>query len=206
MALDMQALRTFLIAAPRPAKILVTGVNGEQQEVLPPPKGISGVHGVTWASIARSIETIDPAIIELFDADNKLIRAQRFDVKTNGAETEMPAILARDAESARVALFAQHIANAYRFSVETAFTKLVEMFERSEARQERVETRLERVEGAYRRTMQERIDEAFDEADEVAKQAAAQQADPGAAILQSFMGGAAQGAAQRSTPNGKTGQ
>lgn len=194
---DINALRSFLVASPRPAKILVTSGDGEQQEVLPP----KGIGGVTWAGVARSIDTLDPSKVECFDAEDKLIRAQNFDAQTKDGP-ELPAVLARDAESARVALFAQHIAAAYKFSVETAFTKMVEMFERSDARQERLEARLERVEGAYRRTMQERIDEAFDEADAVAKEAEEQKADPAAAIMQSFMGGAAQGAAQK-TPNGK---
>jgi hypothetical protein len=198
---DVNALRSFLVASPRPAKILVTSGDGEQQEVLPP----KGVGGVTWAGVARTIETLDPASVECFDAEDKLIRAQRFDAQVKDGP-ELPAVLARDAESARVALFAQHIAAAYRFSVETAFTKMVEMFERSDARQERLEARLERVEGAYRRTMQERIDEAFDEAEEAAKQAEAQQNDPSAALVQSFLGGAAQGVSQKSTPNGKAGQ
>jgi hypothetical protein len=198
---DVNALRSFLVASPRPAKILVTSGDGEQQEVLPP----KGVGGVTWAGVARTIETLDPASVECFDAEDKLIRAQRFDAQVKDGP-ELPAVLARDAESARVALFASHIAAAYKFSVETAFTKMVEMFERSDARQERLEARLERVEGAYRRTMQERIDEAFEEAEEAAKQVEAQQADPATAIMQSFMGGAAQGVAQKSTPNGKAGQ
>lgn len=196
---DVNALRSFLVASPRPAKILVTSGDGEQQEVLPP----KGVGGVTWAGVARTIETLDPASVECFDAEDKLIRAQRFDAQTKDGP-ELPAALARDAESARVALFAKHIADAYRFSVETAFTKMVEMFERSDARQERLEARLERVEGAYRRTMQERIEEAFDEAEEAAKQVEAQANDPAAAIMQSFIGGAAQGAAaQKPPPNGK---
>lgn len=200
MAIDVNLLRTFLVQSPRPTKILVTSGDGEAKEILPPKQ--SG--GITWAGLARSIETLDPVKVELFDGEDKLIRAQRFDAATAEAAAELPAILARDAESARVALFASHIAAAYKFSVETAFTKMVEMFERSDARQERLEARLERVEGAYRRTMQERIDEAFEEADEVAKQAEANKADPLPGIVQSFIGGAMQGQAeQRPPPNGK---
>lgn len=198
MALDVNALRSFLVAAPRPAKILVTSGDGEQQEVLPP----KGVGGVTWAGVARSIETLDPSTVELFDSEDKLIRAQRFDAATrvDGATTAaLPEILARDAESARIALFAQLLAQAYKFSVDTAFTKFVEMFERLDRRQELIEARLERAEREYRRAMQEKIDEALEDAEDAQQQAQQQQNDPIAGIVQSFVGGVAQGAAQ----NGK---
>jgi hypothetical protein len=190
MALDVNALRSFLVASPRPAKILVTSGDGEQKEILPP----KGIGGVTWAGVARSIETLDPSTVELFAADDKLIRAQRFDATVKGDVTaELPAILARDAESARVALFAQHIAAAYKFSVEVAFTKFVEMFERLDRRQELIEARLERTEREYRRAMEDKIADALEDAEEAAKQAAQQQTDPAAALVQTFMGGVAAG-------------
>ena len=201
MALDVNAIRSFLVMSPRPAKILVACSNGEEKEMTAP----KGVGGVTWASLARSIETLDPSKVELFDAEDKLLRATRFDHISTSPDAELPAVLARDAESARVALFAKHIADAYRFSVETAFTKLVEMFERLDRRPELIEARLERTETANRRIMQERIEDAFAEAEEAAAQATAQQTDPAAAFMQSFIGGAMQGAsaAKKPPPNGK---
>ncbi len=201
MSLDVNALRSFLVSSPRPAKILITSGDGVQQEVLPP----KGVGGVTWAGVARSIETLDPAIVELFDADEKLIRAQRFDAATSSTpEGVLPDILKRDAESARLALFAQLLAGAYKFSVETAFQKMVDIFERLDQRQERVERRLEHAEGQYRKLMQDRVDEAMEEAEEVAKAADENKADPLGAIVQSFVGGASQGRAQATPPvNGK---
>lgn len=200
MGIDVNALRSFLVQAPRPSKILVTSGDGEEKEIAPP----KGIGGVTWAGLARSIETLDPSKVELFDATDKLIRAQRFDAQAPDESGALPEILKRDAESARIAMFAQHIANAYKFSVETAFTKMVELTERLDHRLERMEIRLERAEASYRRVMQERIDEAFEEADEVAKAAETQAADPAAAIVSSFLGGARQGAAQQEPPpNGK---
>jgi len=196
--INVEQLRSFLVAAPRPTKILITSGDGEKQEVSPP----KGLGGVTWAMVARSIETLDPAVIELFDHENTLLRAQRFDaaLKDNGA---LPDILARDAESARIAMFAKHIADAYRFSVETAFQKMVDIFERLDARQERVERRLEHAENSYRRMMQEQVDEALDEAEQAQKAAEEQKADPAAALMQTFMGGVAQGASGAPPPNGK---
>jgi hypothetical protein len=188
MALDVNALRSFLVASPRPAKILVTSGDGEQKEILPP----KGVGGVTWAGVARSIETLDPSTVELFDPNDKLIRAQRFDAATrvdSATTAALPEILARDAESARVALFAQLLAQAYKFSVDTAFTKFVEMFERLDRRQELIEARLERTEREYRRAMEDKIADALEDAEEAAKQAEQQQADPAAALVQTFMGG-----------------
>lgn len=200
MSLDVNALRSFLVASPKPAKVVVTNTLGDQQEVLPP----TGVGGVTWAGVARTIETLDPALVEVFDADNKLIRAQRFDSGPTKEAGVLPDILARDAESARLALFAQLLAGAYKFSVETAFQKMVDIFDRLDQRQERVERRLEHAESQYRKLMQEQVDDAFDEAAEVAKQAEAAKADPLAGIIQSFAGGAAQGvAAAAPSPNGK---
>ncbi len=189
--IDVNALRSFLVASPRPAKILVTTGDGEKQEILPP----KGLGGVTWAGVARSIETLDPVVVECFDEETKLIRAQRFDAGTKDTpEGAIPEILKRDAESARLALFAQLLSQAYKFSVETAFTKMVDIFERLDARQERVERRLEHAEGQYRKVMQDRVEEALDEADEIAKQAEQTKADPAAAIMQTFMGAAQQGA------------
>lgn len=203
MSIDINALRSFLVQSPRPTKILVTSGDGEEKQIAPP----KGVGGITWAGLARSIETLDPAKVELFDADDKLIRAQRFDAQVANSETELPEILKRDAESARIALFAQLIAGAYKFSVETAFTKMVELTERLDSRLERMEVRLERAETQYRREMQSRIDEAFDEAEETAKAAQAQQADPAAALVQTFLGGVQQGREEQTVPpqqpNGK---
>jgi hypothetical protein len=199
MILDVTAIRTFLVAAPRPAKIQVTSIDGDKTEIQT-PKG----PGVSWASVARSIETIDPVSIELFDETGTLIRAQRLDGlgKDSGPVVGgvLPDILARDAESARLALFAQLISQAYRFSVETAFTKMVEIFERLDARQDRVEKRLEHAEAQYRRVMAERVDAALDEAEATAREAEESKADPAGALLQTFIGGVTQGAA--AAPNG----
>lgn len=192
MAHDVNAIRSFLVQTPKPEKILVQCGNGEEKEMTAP----KGLGGVTWAALARSIETLDPVKVELFDVNDKLLRASRFDSLPSKVAEEMPAILARDAESARVALFAKHIADAYKFSVETAFTKLVEMFERLDRRQELIESRLERSETAYRRIMQERIDDALAEAEEVAKAAEAEKGDPASALMQTFLGGVAQGSGQ----------
>lgn len=197
MSLDVNAIRSFLVASPRPAKILLTSGDGEKQEVVPP----KGVGGVTWAGVARSIETLDPAMIELFDGDDKLIRAQRFDAHVKGDSSVLPAILERDAESARLALFAKLLAEAYRFSVETAFQKMVDIFERLDNRQDRVEKRLEHAETAYRRVMQDRVDDAFEDAEALAKEAEAAKGNPLTGLVESFMGGAQQGAADKS--NGK---
>lgn len=202
MAFDVNTLRSFLVQSPRPAKILVTCGDGETKEILPP----KAVGGITWMGLARSIETLDPAKVELFDASDKLIRAQRFDAGAlPDVESSLPEILKRDAESARIALFAQLIASAYKFSVETAFTKMVELTERLDSRLERMEVRLERAETQYRKEMADRINEAFEEAEEVAKEAEQAVANPATNLMQAFMQGAAQGqtATPPAPPNGK---
>jgi|KBSSwiStaDraftv2_1062776.scaffolds.fasta_scaffold85077_3 hypothetical protein len=201
MAFDVNTLRSFLVQSPRPTKILVTCGDGETKEILPP----KAVGGITWMGLARSIETLDPAKVELFDAADKLIRAQRFDAGAlPDVESSLPEILKRDAESARIALFAQLIAGAYKFSVETAFTKMVELTERLDSRLERMEVRLERAETQYRKEMADRINEAFEEADEAQKEAQEAVENPVTGLVQAFVQGAAQGGSQAvPPPNGK---
>lgn len=194
MAHDVNAIRSFLVQTPKPEKILVQCANGEEKELTAP----KGVGGVTWAALARSIETLDPVKVELYDVSDKMLRATRFDSLPTKAETELPAVLARDAESARMVVFANLLSQAYKFSVEIAFTKMVELMERVETRGERMEVRLERMETTYRREMQARIDEAFEDADEAAKAAEQTKADPATALVQTFMGGLTQG--QQETP------
>lgn len=205
MSLDVASIRSFLVASPKPAKILITSGDGERQEVLPP----KGVGGVTWAQVARSIEALDPAKLELFDAQDRLIRAHAFDANMGRSSSdptvaELPEILKRDAESARLALFGKLLADAYRFSVDTAFTKMVELTERLDERQARTESRLERVEASYRRAMQDKIDDALDEAEEATETAQANAANPLGAMVEQFVAGATQGQ-QDKTTNGKKG-
>lgn len=200
--IDVNALRSFLVQSPRPSKILVTSGDGEEKQIAPP----KGLGGQTWAGLARSIETLDPAKVELFDAEDKLLRAQRFDAKLPAdPEGALPEILKRDAESARLALFAQLLAGAYKFSVETAFTKMVELTERLDERSERLEIRLERAEGMYRREMQARIEDAFEEAEEVSKAAEEQAENPLVKMAAQFTQGFADGqkSAPSKSPNGK---
>jgi len=199
MGLDVNVLRSFLVQTPRATKILVTNTAGVQQEIAAPSKAAGGV---TWAAIARTIETLDPSVVELFDHEDKIIRAQRFDTPAARGEapSTLPAILERDAESARIAHFANLIAAAYRFSVETAFVKFVEIVERLDRRQELLEVRLERSERDYRRAMQEKIDEALEEAEQVARAAEEGQGNPIQNIVEEFAKGVAQGA---TAPNGK---
>lgn len=202
MRLDSGAIRSFLVATPKPAKILITSGDGEKQEVLPP----KGIGGVTWAQVARSIEALDPAKLELFDSQDRLIRAHAFDANlgrnsSDPTVAELPEILKRDAESARLALFGKLLADAHRFAVEKAFDKIVELVERLDDRQARTEARLERVEGAYRRAMQEKIDDALDEAEEATEAAQQSAQNPLGAMVEQFVAGQAQG--QQDKANGK---
>lgn len=203
MALDLNQLRSFLIQAPRPSRILVTCGDGEQKEIAAPKGG----SGTTWSGIAKSIEVLDPAKLELFNATGELLRAQGFDAMgaINGdvRPTELPEILKRDAESARLVIFAQLLADAHKFTIGVAFSKMVEIAERSDARLERVEQRLERAEAQYRREMQSKLDEAFDEVEEAAKEAEQVKENPIMGLAQSFLGGMASGSGGASPPNGK---
>jgi hypothetical protein len=166
MMMDEKEIRSFLVKQPRGTKILVRTVDDEVHE-LSSPDG----KGTTWAHVAASVVALVPALIEIHDAENKLVRATRCtDVVTPSAEAGLP-VLHTDPETARLTHFANLLYRATEFSTTLAFTKMVEMFGMVNDRSMALEQRLERTEANYRREMQTRLDEAFERAEDLAEQA-----------------------------------
>jgi hypothetical protein len=205
---DEKEIRSFLVAHPRGAKILVRDENDELHEIASP-----NGKGITWAHIARSIDALKHVYIELQDSEGKLVRATR----TTGGEkekAEAQALMAvpshADPETARLTHFANLLSDAYKFSTGLAFEKMVALSQMSVDRMMAIETRLERTEANYRREMKERLDDAFERAEEMAAEAEqqAQQQNPG--LLEQFALGMANGQRDAKTvdpppkPNGRS--
>lgn len=197
--MNVGQIRGFLLVHPKPVLVRVHTSDGDTKDIK----------GKTFAKIAETVHALDPELIELFDKDGVLLRAR----KVNGSaaqnpsdEPPMPAVLIDDPQAAAFSLYARFIAKAYEHSTEVAFTKMVELVERMGDRADAIEQRLERSESAYRRTVQNQIDDAFERAEEAAEKAA----EPGPGDLMqnmasAFLSGAVGGkpAAAARTPNGK---
>lgn len=150
-------LRTFLVHAPKPAKIVVHNDEGTS-EIIPGT-------GKTWASIARTVVALEANFVEVFATDGTLARALRDD--GNGGASSLalpPAPVNMDPESARLMHFANLLYRATEFSTTLAFEKMVDLFERMNERSIAIEQRLERTETAYRRTLNDQLREAFEAA------------------------------------------
>jgi hypothetical protein len=204
---DEKEIRSFLVATPRGSKILVRTDDDEVHEVASP-----NGKGITWAHVARSIDSLKHVYIELQDSEGRMIRATRTTGDRAEAATTAPTVVMHaDPETARLTHFANLLSDAWKFSTGLAFTKMVERAAMQNERMQAVETRLERTESNYRREMKERLDEAFDRAEEIATDAeeqAKQGTPPG--LLEQFALGmangrsAAQPPAPPPKPNGKS--
>lgn len=208
--IDEKKFRTFLLEAPRASRIVVRTAD-DTHEIAPAGGDHGSSRGHTWAAVARSIIALGPECVEIYDTQDKLVRAMRFD---DEAETEKQRNLSlgiplnADPETARFVLFSKLHAEAYRFATETAFSKMVELFERVTERSMAIEARLERTEAAYRRTMNDQLQDAYDEALALKAEAAAQGREVHAndplsrlaALGESFLGGM-QGAQKPRLPN-----
>lgn len=201
--MDEKEIRSFLVANPRGAKILVRTDDDEVHEIAAP-----NGRGITWAHTARSICALAHVYIELQDADGKLLRATRTTAEKPDAPVQTLTAVHSDPETARLTHFANLLSEAYKFSTGLAFTKMVELTQMSSERMMSLETRLERTEANYRREMKERLDEAFERAEDLAEEAEEKvkesAGDPAVALMQQFAGGLAAGKAP-TAPNGVNG-
>lgn len=196
--MNARQIRMFLLKHPKPATVRVSG-DCETQELKPARNA---------ARCAETIEALGVDLIECLDAKGGIIRATRLseeESRRSDAAT-LPAGLAADPESLRLAHFADLVHRAYEHSTEIAFTKMVEVFDIMANRSESIEARLERAEARARRLENEQVDDAFERAEEIAEAkeaAAAGGNDLGSQLLGSFLGGRANGAAN-GAPKGKT--
>lgn len=188
---DEKKLRTFLVQTPKPARIVVH-VDDDTREIVVPPTG------KTWAHIAQSIVALgDVKCVECYDASNSLLRATRGEEDERRAQEAKNVALGvpthADPETARLIHFSNLLFRATEFSINKSFDKMVELYTLQNERMVAIEARLERTEGAYRKTVEERLREAFEEADRIARdaEASAPPPNPLADLAQAFMGGVA---------------
>lgn len=188
-------IRSFLVATPRPTKIIVHCADGEVQE-LGPAKA-----GTTWAGIARSIMALKPETIQAFVGE-RLERAIDCDDETEkSVNVTPPSVLTSDPETARLTHFANLLHRAYEHSTNVAFERMADMFQMQTERAVAIEARLERAEQRYLSELRgqldderERLDE---EREEAAKQLAAEAANPVNQLLGAFTSGVQQGSAEK---------
>lgn len=194
-------IRSFLVATPRPTRIVVRCEDDETQE-LGPAKA-----GTTWAGIARSIMALRPVTIQAFIGD-RLERAMECDEKEASVNVTPPAAIASDPETARLTHFANLLYRAHEHTTNVAFERLCEVFEMVNNRALATEARLERLEMTYRNELRRQLEderaELEDEREEAARAAAEAQNSPIAKLAEMatpFLSGVQQGAAEHK-PNG----
>jgi hypothetical protein len=193
-------IRNYLLRRPKPEGLRLT--TGDHQEFLDIAKGSS------WASLAESIEAIDPDLIEVLDKSGKLIRAVKRETLEQQAEetAETSPTSASpnskhvvDGETARFKEFSFHLAEAYKFATGVAFERMVSLFEAVNRRSESLEKSLEATHRLLGKAYQEQVDLALENAQQDGDQ------DPVAGLVTAFMGGATQAAAEKAglRANGK---
>jgi hypothetical protein len=203
MAVDEKTLRSELVKQPRPARIMVRTEDGDTKEVQGAGKG-----GTTWAAVARTIMALVPSMVELYDEQGTLLRAINAEQSTlevhagttAGVAGYSVANLHADPETARLVHFANLLSDAWRFSTGLAFTKIVEIVQAQADRAASLEVRLEKAEAAYRREMQDKIEDAFEQAEQIREAAQAGNQEGALGMLTQFMGGLQNGKA--AAPNG----
>jgi hypothetical protein len=198
-------LRSWLMKRPRPAMLRLHLSDDVTQEM-------ARAEGQSWQDMADSIAAMDPIVVEVLDKDNKLLRAIKpQEEDANGGRVRdnrsvvVPPALQTDPETARICFLADLLHRAYQHSTDVAFTKLVELVDRIDARSTAIETRLERTERAYQQSLQAQIDDAFDRAEEAGAAAAAAggEGDFESMMVKSFMGGMQTGRAEKGKPPAK---
>lgn len=206
--MDGKSLRFWCLHNPRPKMLRVHCADDSIQEITAPRPGQS------WSQVANTIAALQPTLVEALDEKGVIIRATRAPEeevegaeKRIGADIDVPPVLSTDPETARVTHFANLLYRSHRFATEVAFAKMVELFERMDARSTSIEQRLERSEANYRRALQQQVDDAFDQAADIA--AAAQQqgvagttGDPRQDMINMWINNAVAGWMQRNAGGG----
>jgi len=202
-----RTLRCWLMATPRPDSVRLLTQNSE-------PRLLDHHPTDSWADFAKSIDALEPETIEALAADGKVLRATPWDEFADegsedepeeDAENDNPDVVwgsptdGDDQETRRFRIFADQLARAYKHATETAFQRLVDICDLSNARLQNVERCLVSTEKVLRATYQDAVDTAIETAAETAK-TPAQGGDPLSDLIGAFVAGAQQRAAQSVTP------
>jgi len=159
-----RTLRGFLMASPRPAAVRLSSGSSVNTLTREP--------SMTWARFAETIDAMEPERIEVLGAVGEVMRATRledFEEYAEDEDAEAPAVVSRssalatqaslDAETERFRLFSNHIAEAYRFGYETAFSKLCQIADIMGKRGEALERSLAATERLLRSAVEENIEQ-----------------------------------------------
>jgi hypothetical protein len=146
-------IKTWCLPKPRPTVLRVTV--GKKVDV---------VHcaGQTWATLGRTVEAMQPDLIEALNDEGHLLRALRpadfGDDEEAKPETDLtPPASAYDPETVRFTLVANLLADAYKHANETAFDKLVAIADVGARRAEALEKTMATYDRMRRGELEDRI-------------------------------------------------
>lgn len=193
-------IRYWLVRRPQPDVVKIYGADSHVSE-------LKRSNGQSWSDMARSIEALEPERLEVFDAVGNLIRATRCDDDESDVDTTAQTVEAVEAR-AKAAIagsaertlseFARHLAEAYRFSCETAFNALVDIANSRAAEVVALQRAVENQNRTIIAMQEQRLDERLAEVETKAAEA-----DPLESMINSFQRGRAEGAAAKRPTNGK---
>lgn len=155
-------IRNWLLKHPKPAAVRVQLADDEVQTIE-----VSG----SFASVATSLEALDPMRLEALDSKDKLIRAikvEQLDESSSEDDDESSTPDAKreakrlERDSVMLTTFANLLAEAYKHSTTVAFSKMVELFEAVSKRGESMEKSLAATERLLRKTYEQAANEAGD--------------------------------------------
>ena len=191
-----QSIRFWLMRRPRPVKVRLH-VGKELSEIE------TGA-GVSWARVAETVDSMDATKVEALDEKGTLIRACKPDELAEPDEAEPDAapapVVAFDAETERMKLFATLLSNAYKeanqnaqLRSDMAFNTLAGIVDRMVRRDEANSRAIERIRDGLLREAEDRYASAPE--GQAAEGMLGQ-------VVGAFLGGAAQGQAKVDAPNG----
>jgi len=191
LSVSVGALRSFLLAMPKPHTVRVS--NGETSDEIKIGKQ-------KFVRVAETILAMGAESIELLDKDGSIIRAKRLD-DTESRRSDaaaVPEVIATDPSAAMLTHFANLIHRAYEHATEVSFVKLVELVDRIDARSDSIEARLERTEGKLQAALRDQLDMEYERAQELAEKAKEGDQDALSTMAQAFLQGQ-----MHQPPNGK---
>lgn len=189
--MNVAQIRGWLLNNPRPAILRVLGEDDAEHEM-------ALAAGVKWADIAQSIHALNPARIDAYDREGKILRSVRpADVAEPKQPTERAAALpaGTDPNILMLTHFADLLAAAYRHSTDVAFDRMVSLFEAVNERQATQEKSLESLHKLLRRALQDQV--------EAAGEAVPQKRELLEDIVEGFVQGAVANGANGAHTNGQ---
>lgn len=165
MAMDVPQIRSWLLLQPRAHTIKVLTTDDRNHEV-------ACNTGASWMALATSIHALEPALVEAYDSEGKIIRAVRpleqNTARPDGTTTPAPLVMpaGTDPQSMLLLHFADLLAQAYRHSTDVAFERLASLFEAVNRRSESLERTIEKMERLLLRAHEEQVENAAPKTEE----------------------------------------